>query len=151
MFFTICISRSRDDVICIAIRAPYSYIRTSKQRECLLDDIMLQSNTKKKLTVAEKGAIVFLFVQGKSLREVAEIVGWSKPTVIIWLGRHAETENVLRKPNSWRRDRWYFTTDMSAMSFVMARITPLLLLRSYAVSIFTYGSFNRILNFFHYR
>lgn len=56
----------------------------------------------KNLTVAQRGAIVGLSAAGLSHSAIARQLGCSRATVIRWIERHAETQDVKRKAGSGR-------------------------------------------------
>lgn len=56
----------------------------------------------KNLSVAQRGAIVGLSAAGLTHSAIARQLGCSRATVIRWIDRHAETQDVKRKAGSGR-------------------------------------------------
>jgi transposase len=63
---------------------------------------MFRENPNKKLSFAERGAIVALTNSGLGVREIARQLGISPATVGLWKFRFLETGDILRREGSGR-------------------------------------------------
>jgi transposase-like protein len=69
---------------------------------CNHSSVMFRENPNKKLSLAERGAIVALTNSGLGVREIARQLGISPATVGRWQFRFLETGDILRREGSGR-------------------------------------------------
>ena len=79
---------------------------------------MIRINDRKNLSVAERGAIVALSGAGLSHSAIARQVGCSRATVLRWLDRFTETEDVKRREGSGRPRVTTYLEDVQMVNFV---------------------------------
>ena len=63
---------------------------------------MFREDRRKKLNDKEKGAIVPLALANASINQIANQIGCSRSTAVLWRNRFAETQDVMRKKGSGR-------------------------------------------------
>lgn len=82
---------------------------------------MYRVNRNKSLSQAERGAIIALTQEGKSIGQISNSVGCGRSTVVLWQNRFLQTGDIQRKTGSGRPRSTTPEQDQEMRQFVEAQ------------------------------